>query len=648
MHTAPIRRPHKDTQLSVIRWAALLLLTVPAIGVAPTVAIKDKDCLECHADKELKGTNTHGKVVALFVDAGLNKASVHGDQACVDCHADIKELPHADRPKPVNCTLCHEDTVKAHQASVHGRVLPISATPAAACLDCHGRPHEILAAANPHAPTYRANIPRFCATCHTDERIMAKFNHPKSSAVTTYEHSVHGLAWARGATNHVAVCTDCHGVHDIYETGNPAAKLFWRNIPATCGQCHGEIRTTFDRSIHGLAVKQNHREAPVCSDCHNEHNIAAVKLAESSVSTAHIQETCGQCHKAERITARYGMQTNVFETYVESYHGLASGIGGVSAANCASCHGFHDILPSKDPASSVNTANLPKTCGKCHAGIGKLVGSGELKIHQPPGTGKSPQAFAVMLVTRIYIILIILVVGGMALHNLLDWIAKVRVHLQTVRTHPGDLRLTRLVRIQHVCLIITFLLLAYTGFVHKYPDAWWSWPLRILPNGSYVRGMIHRVAGWIFTGVVSVHLALLLGTARGHEYLRHLGICGSDFGDFWRGFTSYLRLRVPRHPQRRFNYIEKAEYWALIWGSFVMIITGIMLIFSESVLRFLPKIWLDLAQVIHLYEAILATLAIVVWHFYWVIFDPHEYPMNTAWILGNKASKPIEHNPDHD
>jgi len=91
-------------------------------------------------------------------------------------------------------------------------------------------------------------------------------------------------------------------------------------------------------------------------------------------------------------------------------------------------------------------------------------------------------------------------------------------------------------------------------------------------------------------------------------------------------------------PTRRWNYAQKAEYWALLWGSFIMIVTGAMLIFTETILRMLPKIWHDVAQVIHFYEAVLGTLAIVVWHFYWVIFDPNDYPMNPAWLIGKKPA----------
>jgi hypothetical protein len=68
-----------------------------------------------------------------------------------------------------------------------------------------------------------------------------------------------------------------------------------------------------------------------------------------------------------------------------------------------------------------------------------------------------------------------------------------------------------------------------------------------------------------------------------------------------------------------------------------MIVTGAMLVFTETVLRLWPKVWNDVAQVIHYYEALLATLAILVWHFYWVIFDPKEYPMNPSWLIGKKV-----------
>jgi cytochrome b subunit of formate dehydrogenase len=191
-------------------------------------------------------------------------------------------------------------------------------------------------------------------------------------------------------------------------------------------------------------------------------------------------------------------------------------------------------------------------------------------------------------------------------------------------------------------MIILFVVLAYTGFVHKFPDAMWSKPFNVFQDPNYMRGLVHRVAGWAFVALIVFHLVALFCSKRGRDYLKVLWVARHDLTDMLTLLRYNLGLGGNRPPHRKFNYIEKAEYWALIWGSVVMIVTGIMLVFTETVLRLWPKVWHDAAMVIHFYEAVLATLAIVVWHFYWVIFDPAEYPMNPAWLIGKKAS----HKPD--
>jgi thiosulfate reductase cytochrome b subunit len=133
------------------------------------------------------------------------------------------------------------------------------------------------------------------------------------------------------------------------------------------------------------------------------------------------------------------------------------------------------------------------------------------------------------------------------------------------------------------------------------------------------------------------HLFALVSTRRGRSYLYALWMVPHDLRDAIAQLAYNVGLRKTPPPHRRWNYAEKAEYWALMWGSVVMIVTGAMLIFTNTVLRLMPKVWHDVAQVIHYYEAVLATLAILVWHFYWTVFDPKEYPMNPAWLIGKKA-----------
>lgn len=548
-------------------------------------------------------------------------------------------MPHPDnyKPEPVKCSQCHRVEADIYLKSDHGLAVGKGVPEAATCKACHGSDHYLFNYRNPASPVHRANQTQTCGRCHGHTAEMEKFNLRQPSPIKSYEKSVHGLALEQKKELNAAVCTDCHGSHDLHKSTNPASKLNWKNVPATCGKCHENVDQTYRRSVHGQAVKAGVRDAPVCTDCHGEHTIQAVKLATSRVSPANIPDTCGQCHAAQRIITQYRLPPNVFSTYVQSFHGLAMQGGNVIAASCASCHGVHDILPSADARSMINNQNLPQTCGKCHPGIGTRLQKEFFRIHAPPGAAEG-KPWIVNFISRFYIAIIVLTIGGMAAHNLLDYQKKLRAHFRAARANGGELRLTLAMRTQHFALVALFAVLAYTGFVHKFPDAWWSWPFHVLGEHSTLRGLLHRLAGWSFAGLFVVHLAVLFGTKRGRGYLGELWVRFHDLKDVLANVLYNLGLAKQPAPHRRFNYIEKSEYWALVWGSFVMIITGIMLIFTETVLRTMPKVWHDVAQVIHYYEAVLATLAIVVWHFYWVIFDPAEYPMNPAWLIGKKPS----------
>jgi hypothetical protein len=96
---------------------------------------------------------------------------------------------------------------------------------------------------------------------------------------------------------------------------------------------------------------------------------------------------------------------------------------------------------------------------------------------------------------------------------------------------------------------------------------------------------------------------------------------------------------MPSYP--KFNYAEKAEYWALVWGTVVMAVTGVALWAHNLMLEYLPKWFTDVATAIHYYEAILATLAIVVWHFYAVIFDPDVYPLKWTVLTGRASAHEV-------
>jgi cytochrome b subunit of formate dehydrogenase len=131
------------------------------------------------------------------------------------------------------------------------------------------------------------------------------------------------------------------------------------------------------------------------------------------------------------------------------------------------------------------------------------------------------------------------------------------------------------------------------------------------------------------------HLVFLFGH-RGRMLLRDMLPDLRDLTDLKQNAQYFAGRREKGASFRRFSYIEKAEYWALVWGGVIMTVTGFLLWFDNYfvVAWGLPKEILDVILIVHYYEAWLATLAIIVWHGYSVIMNPHVYPMNPAWMTG--------------
>ena len=172
------------------------------------------------------------------------------------------------------------------------------------------------------------------------------------------------LAAAKGQKG-AATCSDCHDGHTILPPTSPASPLHFSRLAETCGGCHDQEAKDVEESVHGKAVAAGHREAPTCTDCHSEHKITGLKSSSTLKISA---DVCSNCHASERLNTKYNLPPDRVKTFFESYHGLAAQYGSTLAANCASCHGVHSILPSTDPRSSIYKTNLVATCGKCHPG----------------------------------------------------------------------------------------------------------------------------------------------------------------------------------------------------------------------------------------------------------------------------------------
>mgnify|MGYP001225345957 CR=1 FL=1 len=566
--------------------------------------------------------------VSLTVDTTAMKKSVHGDD-CSMCH-NVAATPHMAKLPPVDCTTCHDEYASLYREGAHFAAVQAGNAKAPVCADCHGG-HLVLASSNPESAIAREKVSHQCGSCHTAEVV------PGRRGIGAYDNwleSVHAGKKDGQRTN--AVCTDCHDSHSARFADSGTANA---NVARTCGRCHKQEGEDYQRGIHGAALKQGNLSSPTCTDCHGVHSVQAVATEGSSVyGYAAVGNVCGQCHQAERINNRFGIR-GTFESYMDSFHGLALKKGDLRSANCASCHGAHLILNSADPASSVNAGNLQETCGKCHPGIGAGVAQGRVHpeiAQDAPSLGEKVQWW----VKFIYLGLIPGVLGFMFLHNLIDWLKKVRKHLRLKRLEGRYLRLTRSERIQHIVLMLSFSTLVLSGFALVFG---WKIPGISGELNESIRAYTHRIAALAMIGWAVFHCYWAAFTKRGRGYIMAMIPRYKDAVDLVEMIAYNLGFISDKPKFDRFNYIEKMEYLAMIWGTFVMVLTGLILWFEEIALKLMPLWMVDVANIVHYMEAILATLAIIIWHFYSVLFNPDVKPMATHWITGMLSEEEMEH-----
>lgn len=650
----PLRRGSYRIAVPVVFLALCLLAAVPSTD---GFAMDNGQCFDCHGDSGIGSWSAREKAgnvkaggpekptrhipsfpgVSLFVDPGLYKASVHTDLSCTDCHADIKDLPHAARLAPVDCSGCHAEASKASRTSRHVLVHRESKADAPRCVDCHGA-HAIPKSSVSTSPVYFRNIAATCIRCHGDQGVISRSKIPIPMAGRMYEKSIHNRAIVDKGLNKSATCVDCHGSHDLKDRLDPSSPIFRTNIPQTCGKCHYGVYAIFRDSAHGTAFYRGIPDAPGCTECHGEHDIRQASDPGSSVSFAAVsRKTCPSCHAAERLSSRYGIATEKVKGYEDSFHGLSQRLGDKTVANCSSCHGVHEIFPSRDPRSTVHPRNLKVTCGKCHPVNTENFAKGNIHVG-PGGTGGQIKYW----VEKIYIWMIVVVIGGMLVHNGADYVRKLQVIYRRRREweHPGYERLNASERVQHILTLTTFFTLVITGFALKFK---WSVPLLSDEFNVALRGQGHRVAAFLMVATCIYHIYYAIFTPRGRDQFVRMMPRWQDAKDIVAMLKYFAGIDSHKPQFGRYSYIEKAEYLALVWGTIVMVVTGFMLWFQNETIKHIPMWGLDVATIIHYYEAILATLAIIVWHLYYVMINPDFAPLSFTWLDGKLSRHDMEH-----
>ncbi len=616
---------------------AALLMAVPALG-------QDDTCLMCHANEA--AFSGREDAAQLVVDKGALAQTVHGKMGfgCTTCHADLtgdKVMGHAAggemAAQPAVCWTCHPQVIQAYKQSMHGYMVERGDEMAPTCATCH-TPHDIRKIGDPDSTVHRGHVQETCESCHGQEgQLTADFIRLPDST-RSYTTSVHSVLTEDGLPR--ATCSDCHDAHALRAVVDEDVELPPGRTPEACGSCHTEIQAAYAESIHGRALAMGLRDSPGCTDCHGEHDIQSPANPNSPTSQGNQSiDTCGPCHEDPELIAKYGLQAGVLSSYRDSYHGWATALKGGDAATCVDCHTAHEVQPTEDPRSTVHEDNVVETCGECHPGSSATFA--QSYDHISASLENNPIN---RWISTVYMALIVGTIGGMALHNILIYSWYVRQRLAARRGEVMVTRMTMAEVIQHNIFAIAFFGLVFTGFALRFPEAFWVEWLLAAGVTEELRALLHRVFAVIMVIVSIWHLGWLL-SSKGRSAFTAMLPRFSDVLEAKDNLLYHLGLSDKKARFGRYDYTQKAEYWALIWGTGVMALTGFVLWFPTTFTSFLPWWSVGASQNVHYFEAWLAFLAIVVWHGFYVIVHPERYPIDLTFLKGKMPLHHAEH--DH-
>ncbi|MHC1781489.1 MAG: cytochrome c3 family protein [Anaerolineaceae bacterium] len=329
-----------------------------------------------------------------------------GNDACLACHNQEDTKLSFPNGEELSATVNKD----AYIVSVHaGQEMQ--------CIDCHakitGYPHPELTAQNKFE--YKAQYSQTCVSCHERESLE-------------YHDGLHSAAITAGNVN-APSCTDCHNPHTQGKVTDESGKLLPAervNIPQQCANCHSTIFDEYTQSVHGegILLKMN-TDVATCTDCHGVHKIQDPTSGNYRAQSA---EMCSNCHTDEAIMSKYGLSTNIMNSYVSDFHGTTIMLFEPGSAEelsnkpvCYDCHGVHNISKVDDPEKGLEVRqNLLKTCQKCHPNATDNFPDSWLS-HYDPSPTKWPLVYYVNL---FYQIMIPTVIGGMVLFVISDIIRR--------------------------------------------------------------------------------------------------------------------------------------------------------------------------------------------------------------------------------
>jgi cytochrome b subunit of formate dehydrogenase len=647
--------------LNALPWFALWVLWLP---LAPQAAAEDEaiangTCLDCHSDPDLT-MEKGGKEVSLFVDAKVFASSVHSAVSCADCHEDLTaEHPDDEKPaKPVNCASCHEETAAIYDKSIHGVSRSMGASAASNCTDCHGT-HDMLSSNNPNSPTFKLNLSRTCAKCHSSAGLNEEYRMRYPNVAEQYHDSIHGRGVMELGLVVAPSCNDCHGVHDIKRSIDRSSPIHKSHVARTCGKCHLGIEETYNKSVHGQLLLSGHPEGPVCTDCHTAHEI---ELPSSGHFKQVSDERCGKCHADSLLH------------YRDTYHGKAMALGKPNTASdvaaCYDCHGHHDILPVSNPESRLSKENIVDTCAKCHPGA--TVGFTKYIPHANPLDGEKYPALNITFLLMTGLLLGVFTFFGA--HTLM-WLGRsVWLYRHDSKTYreakfkvqKDDVWFTRFApfeRFLHFLVVTSFLLLVITGMPLKFYYTDWAKTIFSVLGGAETARALHRFGAIVSFIYFALHLwDVMLSAWRNRNAIRNpetgkwdrKRFTGAVFGpdsmlptmQDWKDFVAHNKWFFGKGPKPQFDrwtYWEKFDYFAVFWGMFAIGISGLIMWFPQFFTSFMPGWVINIALIVHSDEALLAAGFIFTIHFFNTHFRLEKFPMDTVIFSGRISKSEMLH-----
>jgi cytochrome b subunit of formate dehydrogenase len=591
-----------------------------------TQGMADRDCLSCHAKRDLRSK----RGTPLFVEADTLAHSRHAKVACAQCHAGgnpSEVRPCSTITTRVDCSICHAEIVTTYRGSTHGQLAAKESPDAPGCADCHGT-HGTQGHLQSDSPTYAKNIPNLCGQCHrTGQKAAVRYRGPEKKIVESYIESIHGKGLLESGLVVTATCVDCHTAHGELPHTNAASSVNRENVATTCARCHRGIYELFSSSIHSPAVSRSKKPLPTCSECHSAHQIGRT---DKEGFRLNIMTQCGRCHQ------------DLAESYFGTYHGKVSKLGYLKTAKCYDCHGAHDILPVWNPKSHLSRQNIVKTCGACHPGSNRRFAG-----YLTHATHHDPRKYPALFWT--FWGMTGLLIGTFAFAGLhtFAWLPRsLRYRAELARDHVGESglyvrRFPKLYRNLHVMVIVSFLGLALTGMTLKFSYTQWAWALSRVLGGFEAAGFIHRVCAVITFGYFITHLWDMIRRKRasGRSWRKFVtgpsGMLpgGTDLKEFLQSVRWFMG-RGPRPSYGRWTYWEKFDYFAVFWGVAIIGATGLLLWFPTIATNVMPGWLLNVATIVHSDEALLAVGFIFTVHFFNTHFRPEKFPMDTVIFTG--------------